>query len=184
MVSIPGLNLFNGKGSKKFLKNAEKFAFGTKDKIKQGKLLTPEQEELMTLIQQGLTSGEGPFGEAFGKFNEADFEKGVAQPALKNFQENILPDIQEKFIRNNQVLSSGNQNAQAKAGADLQSKLAELMYGAKQTQKQNQIQGLQTSLSTKGYENFYKQGEQGAVQGLIQGLAKGAGQAGGAAIAG
>lgn len=158
--------------------------FGKKDKTKQVKTLVPEQEELLTLIKQGLASGEGPLGELFGKFNEGQFNEGVTKPALKNFEENILPQISAKFSAGNAVQGSGFRRATLKAGTDLQSKLAELMYGAQQTQKQNQIQGLQTGLGTKAVENIYRPGGPGLLQGFATGAGQGLGAAAGAAIAG
>jgi len=158
--------------------------FGKKAKTKQLKTQTPMQEQLMQLISEGLTSGEGPFGQLFGNFDQAAFESGVTKPALKNFQENILPMIQEKFIANNQALGSGLQRAQLKAGTDLQDKLAQLMYQAQQGQQQNKLAGLNTTLGTKNFENLYQPGTEGAISGLIQGAAKGLGTAAGAAIAG
>lgn len=150
---------------------------GTKGKIKKTGTLTPEQEQLMQLINQGLTSGEGPFGELFGDFDQQKFEEGVSKPAMKNFQEEILPQLQEKFIAGNQVLGSGMRRGQLKAGVDLQDKLAQLMYGAQKDQTQNKLQGLQTMLGTKGVENIYKPGTKGAGQGMLEGVAQGAGQA-------
>lgn len=158
--------------------------FGKKGKNKQLDLASPEQKELMKLIQEGLTSGQGPFSDIFGSFNEQDFQQGVAEPAMKNFQENILPQIQEKFIAGNQVLGSGMRRGQLKAGVDLQSELSKLLYEAKQGQKQNQLSGIQTLLGKQTHENLYKQGSQGAVQGFAQGAGQGLGQAAGAAIAG
>lgn len=160
------------------------FLFGKKDKIKKAGLLTPEQEELMSLIKEGLSKGTGAFGGIFGDFDKGAFEEGVSKPALQNFQENILPQLQEKFIAGNQVLGSGMRRGQLKAATDLQTQLAQLMYEAQQKQQQNKLAGIQTALGTKGFENIYKQGSSGALQGFIQGAGKGLGEAGGAAIAG
>lgn len=160
------------------------FLFGKKGKSKQLSTQTPEQEELLKLITEGLTSGEGPLKDLFGDFDAAAFEKGVSQPALKQFQDEILPQLQEKFIAGNQVLGSGLQRAQAKGASDLQSKLAELMYNAQNQQKQNKLQGVQTVLGTKATENIYKPGTEGLVQGAVKGFAQGAGNAAGMAIAG
>lgn len=158
--------------------------FGTKDKVKKESLLNPNQQQLMDLIYQGLTSGEGPLKDLFGSFNQQAFEKGVNEPALKNFQERILPMIQEKYIAGNQVGGSGMRNEQLKAGTDLQSQLAQLLYQAQQQQGQNRFAGLNTALGTRGFENIYKQGTQGALSGLLQGLAPSVGKLAGAAIAG
>lgn len=179
-ASRPGFR----KGVNKVGKNIGRELFGTSDKIKRAKTLTPDQEELMALITEGLTSGEGPFGQLFGAFNQEDFDKGVTQPALKNFQENILPQIQEKFIAGNQVLGSGMRRGQLKAATDLQDNLAQLMYQAQQGQKQNQLAGLQTGLGTRAFENIYKQGKPGLLSQFLGGAAKGAGQIASSAMVG
>src|SRR5690242_11049803 len=160
------------------------FLFGGKDKIKKAGTLTPEQEQLMSLINEGLTKGEGPLADIFGSFDKGAFEEGVSKPALKQFQEEILPLLQEKFIAGNQVGGSGMQRAGLKAGTDLQSKLAQLMYEAQQGQKQNKIAGVNTLLGRQGFENIYKQGSEGALSGFIKGAGQGLGQAAGSAFAG
>lgn len=160
------------------------FLFGEKDKIKQASTLTPLQQQMLDLISQSLTSGEGPLAELFGPFNEEAFNKGVTQPALKNFQENILPMLNEKFIAGNQVLGSGMRQGQLKAAGDLQSQLANLMYQAQQQQQQNKLSGINALLGTKGFENIYKQGKEGVVPGFVKGIGQGIGQAAGTAIAG
>jgi len=160
------------------------FLFGGKDKIKKAGTLSADQEQLMSLINEGLTKGEGPFAEIFGDFNKEGFEEGVSKPALKQFQEDVLPQLQEKFIAGNQVLGSGMRRGQLKAAGDLQSKLAQLMYQAQQDQTKNKLAGIQNVLGTKTHENIYKQGNTGAVQGFVQGAGEGLGKAAGAAIAG
>lgn len=173
-----------GFGPEKLHKSFDKFAFGTKGKSKQLSTQTPEQEELLKLITEGLTSGEGPLKDIFGSFDPAAFEAGVSKPALQQFQDEILPLLQEKFIGGNQVGGSGMQRAGAKAATDLQSKLAELMYNAQQLQKQGKMQGINTALGTKAVENVYKPGTEGALQGFIKGVGNGVGNAAGVAIAG
>ena len=157
---------------------------GSGDKIKKAKTLDSGQEQLMALIQEGLAKGEGPLADIFGAFDEEAFKKGVTDPALKNFQDNILPMLQEKFIAGNQVGGSGMERGFSKAGTDLQSELAKLMYQGKQDQVKNRLAGLQTSLGTKTHENIYKQGSEGLVQGAVKGFAEGAGKAVGGSIAG
>lgn len=120
---------------------------------------TPLQQQLMKLINEGLLKGEGPLSDLFGDFNQSDFDKGVTQPALKNFKENILPELQEKFIAGNQVLGSGMRRGQLKASTDLQEKLAQLMYQAKQDQKKNKLAGIQGLLGTQAVENIVENEE-------------------------
>lgn len=145
-------------------------------KVKQAPLKTGSQLSLNDLIIQGLTQGSGPLKDLFGGFNAQEFEKGVTQPALKNFQENILPQIQEKFIAGNQVLGSGMRRGQIKGATDLQSMLSNLMYQAQQQQRQNQISGISQALGFQPHENIVKQPDQPWWQKALNPLA----QAGGA----
>lgn len=162
--------------------------FGKRDKSKQLSLQSKSQKEMQRLINQGLVKGEGPLADIFGEFDEGAFNQGVRDPALKDFEENVLPMLQEKFIGNNQVLSSAFGRDQLKAGSELQSKLAQLLYQAREQQKQNRMTGVNSTMGNQTVENIYKKGTTGAVPGFVQGVAEGAGQslgkAGAAAIAG
>lgn len=144
--------------------------FGKKDKIKQVSNLNRPQQELLDLILQGIASGDGALGNLFGEFNQEAFQEGITQPALRQFQEEILPAIQEKFISGNQVGGSGMNRAALKAGTDLQSRLAQLMYDAQQRHQQTQLSGIQTALGTRPFENMYQQGQTGIVPSLAQGV--------------
>lgn len=157
--------------------------FGKKDKVQKVPTISPEQQEMLTLLQNAITKGEGPLAGAFGGFNEEEFNKGVRDPTIKNFQENVLPQLLNKFSGGN-AGGSSMQKALLKGGNDLQSQLAQLMYQAQQQGKQNQQQGVNTALQTKPFENIYKTGTTGAVQEFAKGAGQGLGQAGGAAIAG
>lgn len=141
-----------------------------KDKVKQISTLTPEQQNMMKLIDEAITKGTGPLADVFGEFNEEKFKKGVADPALKNFQENILPQIQEKFIAGNQVAGSGMRRGQIKGATDLQSELARLLYQAQEQQKQNKIAGINALQGTRGFENIYQKGEQNPIAAAGQGI--------------
>lgn len=160
------------------------FLFGGKDKIKKAGTLTPEQEKLMALITEGLEKGTGAFGDIFGQFNENEFNEAVKKPALQEFQDTILPQLNEKFIAGNQVLGSGMRRGQLKASTDLQTKLAQLMYEAKQKKQDQRLAGAQTALGVKGTENIYKQGTKGVVPGFVEGVGQGVGQAAGKAMVG
>lgn len=161
---------------------AKDFLFGTDQKITKAPTATPEQEELLKLIHQGLISGEGPFKDIFGGFNADEFKKGVSDPAMKQFREEILPAIQEKYLY--AAGGSGLERNTTKAGVDLQSRLAELMYNAQQGQKNSRNQGLQTALAQKPFENIVQGEKSGAVQSLLKGVGEGVGKAGAMAIAG
>lgn len=158
------------------------FLTGTKGKVKTAKATSPLQDQLLDLIKQGLESGEGPFAEMFGNFNQEGFNQGVRQPALKQLKEETLPGILAKYGGGGQRGGSGMRNALAKAGVDLESQLAQLQYGAQQQQNQNRLQGLNLGLGTKQVDNFYQPGTEGAIQGFIKGAAPGLAKAGGGLI--
>lgn len=141
----------------------------TPEKVNKIGNLNPDQETLLKMLSQGLQSGQGSFGE-FGKFDPAAFKEGVSDPALKQFQDEILPLIQNKYISNNQIGGSGQQRAVSKAGTELQTKLAQLLYQARQDQLKNRLAGVQTALGISPFQNQIK----GSSEGLFTGLAKGA----------
>lgn len=153
--------------------------FGGKKKPKEKKvsLLTKEQEEMNRYINEALTQGTGPLADLFGKFNEEEFNKGVRDPALKNFKESILPQIQEKFIAGGQVGGSGSIRGQTKGATDLQSDLDKLKFQAQQQQKQNQIAGIGTVQGQRNFENTRENQPQSAISGFSQGVLSSAGQA-------
>lgn len=157
--------------------SAKDILFGTKAKTKKLSTLTPEQEELMSTIKEGLTKGTGAFADIYGKFNPQEFEEGVAKPQLKKFKEEILPQLQEKFIGGGQTGGSGQLRYQNKAAVDFQSKLAELLYNAQQGQKQNRIAGVNTTIGRNAVENLHIPGTEGLTQGAIKSFAQGAGSA-------
>jgi len=123
--------------------------------------LSKEQQELTKLIRQGLESGEGPFADIFGAFNPESFKKGVSDPAMKQFTDEILPQLHEQYIAGNQGLSTARGEAATKAGTDLQSKLAALMYQAQQQQGQNRMSGVNQLYGKQAVENIVKQPAQG-----------------------
>lgn len=157
---------------------------GTKGKLKTAKATSPLQDQLLELIRQGLESGEGPFAEMFGSFNEQSFNQGVRNPALKNLQEQTIPGILEKYGGGGMRGGSGMRNALTKAGVDLESQLAQLQYGAQQQQTQNRLQGLNLGLGTQQVQNFYKPGTEGLLQSFSKGAGEGLGRMGSGAIVG
>ncbi len=166
-------------GAAAFMDNKD--IYGSKAKTKKETVKSAEQIALNQAIIEGLRKGTGPFADLYGKFNEKEFQEGVANPAIQNYKENILPQIQEQFISGNQALGSGMRRGVLKSGNELQSKLAELLYNAKQGHKQNKIAGIDQAQNFTPFENVHTPAKQGLVQGAVQGLVKGASQAAGAA---
>jgi len=126
-------------------------------KSKQLSTLSKEQQELQKLILEGLQSGTGPFADIFGKFDKEGFSVGVSPPANQQFQDEILPQLHEQYIGSNRGLSTARGAAATKAGADLQSKLAALLYQAQEQQKSNRIGGVQGLYGKQAVENVVTQ---------------------------
>lgn len=166
------------------------FFFGSKDKAKKFKNFTPEQMGLFQEFIQGLSGGGGSFGNMFGEFdpqNASDtFQKGVADPAMRNFQQRVIPSIMQSFA--DQGASSGLNNSLATAGRDLEenlsSQLANFIYQSQMQHNQNRLQGLGLGLQTKAFSPYVQQGYKGILPGFVEEFGKGAGQAAGAAAFG
>lgn len=160
------------------------FLFGKEGKMGKASTLSKDQKELVKLINEGLIKGDGPFKDLFGSFNQEEFKKGVADPALKQFQEEVLPMIQEKYVANNQSGGSGMRRGLLKAGTNFQSQLAKLLYEAQQGHKQNKLAGIQTGLGKEAVKPFYQPGTQGVAQSFVGAVGEGVGKGIGQKIAG
>lgn len=164
------------------------FFFGSKDKAKKFNRFTPQQEKLFGQFLQGLMGQGGSFGGMFGEFNPeatADvFQRGVANPAMRNFRQRIIPEIMQSFA--DQGASSGLNNSLATAGRDLEenlsSQLANFIYQSQMQQNQNRLQGLGLGFGTQQFQPYVQQGSEGLVPGVMKGFAQGAGSAAGMAM--
>lgn len=156
--------------------SVKEIAFGKKGKSKQLGTLSKEQKELTNLINKGLLKGKGPLKDLFGEFNQEEFQKGIGDPAMKQFKEQLLPQLQAKYIAGGQSLGSGQYGGEIREATDLQSRLASLQYGAQEEQKNRRQNGLNTAIGKQSVENIYKPGSEGLVQGAVKEFAHGAGQ--------
>jgi hypothetical protein len=173
-----------GKELKKLGKGVKEFVFGKKPKKpKQATTIDPIQAELEQLISDALTKNEGPLSDIFGKFNEEEFNKGVRDPAFKDFKDTVLPEILERYRAGGAPGGSGQQYAANKAGTDLLSNLAQTKYAAQQGQKQNKISGANTAFARQTVENYATPGVEGVLKGLIESFAGGVGGGAGAGAA-
>lgn len=158
---------------------------GEKAKIKKASTLSGSQQELEDLIRQGLESGEGPFKDIFGEFNEGNFQKEVANPAIQNFKENILPGLQEQILGGgHSTRGSAFRRGSFKAANDFQGQLAQMMYQARQDQANRRAGGLNTLYGRQSVENIVQPATTGIVQSFAQGAGNAIGEAGGAALTG
>lgn len=169
-----GLGLFGGDtfgGSGNSLK---KLPTGTKQQQQFG------GNQLIQLLQQMMNGGgfqqanqydqnllgQGP--EAFNQFS---------QPYLQQFQEQIVPNIAERFAGAGALSSSGFGQALGGAASGLQSQLAQLftqLQGQAAARQQGQFQNLsQIGLNYQPFAYNEKPGSQGIFGPLLNGLANG-----------
>lgn len=159
------------------------FLFGSKDKLKKVDTGTPQQNQfhasILSELQKMLQPNSGfsmaqdyyknllqPGNEAFDRFS---------QPYLTEFNEQILPQIAERFAGAGALSSSGFGQALGGAASNLQSQLAQLFSSL-----QNQAAGAQTSQFNQmsgqglGYQPFAYVNKPGS-SGLLGSLAAGLG---------
>lgn len=148
------------------------FLFGSPDKMKKMDTGTKEQmqfggKDLISMLQQMMQGGgglnlanqydqsllgQGP--EAFNQFSA---------PYLQQFQEQMLPQIAERFAGGGALSSSGFGQAVGGAAAGLQSQLAQLfsqLQGQAAQRQQGEFQGL--SQLGLGYSPFAYNQQQGS----------------------
>lgn len=160
--------------------------FGSEDKLKKVPTGTGQQRQfgndiiswLQNMMQGGgfdlanqydqRLLGQGP--EAFNQF---------ASPYLQQFEEQILPQIAERFAGGGALSSSGFGQALGGASAGLQSQLAQL-FSDLQNQAANRQSGQFQNISQLGlnyspYDYVKQQGSQGFLGNFVGGLGQGAG---------
>lgn len=168
------------------------FLFGSPDKMKKIATGTKEQEALHNNIlaqAMGLSGQGGGYNQAQQYYNSLlqpgnEAFENFSAPFMNQFQEQILPQIAERFAGAGALSSSGFGQALGGAGAGLQSQLAQLF-----AQLQNQAAGVQTQqynqLAQTGlnYQPFAYQQQQGS-GGFLGPLATGIGTAIGGPLGG
>ena len=86
------------------------------------------------------------------------YQQGLVNPSMQNFQEQILPSIQERFVDSNASSSSALNQALAKSATDLSSnlsgQLSGLLYQGQQQGSQNQLGALSQLLGLLGQRSF------------------------------
>lgn len=160
------------------LRNNE-FLFGSPGKFKQQSILGPEQQ---SLYKQLLGASSGAFGEAGDYYRNllsnrgGDFE-AFAAPEMRQFKEQIIPDLAEQFAASGYggIGGSGFRNAATRAGTDLSERLASIRAGLRQGAAQG-LMGLGQQGLGRFNENFYMQPTQGLIPQLLTAAAGAAGR--------
>lgn len=110
--------------------------FGKKKKKKTLSRFDKNQQKLNEAQFESLFGGSGPLSDLYNydpnQANEV-FNKTIADPAYRGFQENVIPGITGQFRGNNLMQSSYAGDALSKAGRDVQERLdaerARYLYG-------------------------------------------------------
>lgn len=170
--------------------------FGSPDKLKKVATGTKEQQQLHSgMLQQamGLAQPGGGYDLAQQYYNSllqpgSDAFQNFAAPLMSQFEEQILPQIAERFAGAGALSSSGFGQALGGAGAGLQSQLAQLFAqlqaqaAGQQTNQYNQLS--QAGLNYQPFAYQQKQGSAGMLGPLAVGLGTALGGPLGGALAG
>jgi len=151
-------------------------------------LQTPQQKQFLS----GALSGQGPAGQAYqsliqpGDFNQ-EFDRTVLDPAMMQWQQRVLPGIQQEFVDANAGSSSALNQALGKSAQDLTIGLGSQYGQFAQNQRQNQLVALGQMGQLAGQQTFQPTTETTQPWGpeLLQGLGMlGAGSLAGGGTAG
>lgn len=115
-------------------------------------------------------------------YDEDLFQKGVVDPAMKQYENQVLPSIQQRFVDANAGSSSALNQALTQSATDLQGSLSGQRLQMQQGAQQNQLQVLAQLLgltTARQYDPIV----QGPSTGILPDLIKGGSAIGAAAIA-
>jgi hypothetical protein len=150
------------------------FWMGKPEKTQTFSSINPQQQQL---LQSLLSQLGGPLSQAFGNIsgilsNDPQQMAAFERPALRQFQEEILPNLAEGFGGLGAGSSSGAQQTFARAGErlseNLQAQRSSLQQGAVQNLMGILGQGLQGT-----QQNVIRPGTQGFLGGLAPGIGQG-----------
>ena len=153
------------------------FLFGSAPQNRQVDQFTGGQKDLLTDLINKILSGQDGFG-----FDEDAFQSSFVDPALKQFQNRIAPQIQQQFIGSGFSQGSSLENALTRAGADVQGGLDQQRAQLLNAALDRQLQGAQTALGARQFGIEQDPGSTGFLPELAGGIGSGFGSAfGGAA---
>lgn len=174
-----------------FFKQLGNFFNGTPEKRENVSTLLPGQEPLRDqLINAGQNRGAGgAFGDAADYYrnnlsdNPADMQ-AFAAPQMRQFNEQIIPDLAEQFagMGSGGLSSSGFRNAAVNAGTDLSERLGAIRANLRQSSAQG-LQGIgQTGLGNFSQNMVTQQGSPGFLSSIAPAIGTGLGAAFGGPI--
>lgn len=138
------------------------FLFGKGEKTQQIQRFTPEQQSLLnTLVGKSATLLPQSFdylSQLLSPTEEAI--ESYSAPAMRSFEESILPTIAERFTGMGAQKSSAFGQQLGKAGASLAENLA-AQRASMQKNALSQLQGLLSGAMTPSFENVFRPGTKG-----------------------
>ncbi len=157
--------------------------FSKRKKKKKISTLDKNQTDLYDKYTQGI-NGKGDFAGLFNFDSKSAsdlFTKTTAQPAYKNFKENVIPGITGQFRGGNLQNSSYLAGALSKAGTDVQTnldnQLAQMLHKGQEDSVNRRINGLNGILNMQTFA--YEKPQNTAIDNATQAFAGGAGQVAG-----
>ena len=119
-------------------------------------VLDPAQREV---LQQILGADLSQF---FDPARQQEFfQAQVADPAIRQFQQQVVPALQEEFVGQGAASSSGLNRALASAGGELEAQLASQLSSFQQAGQANQLQLLAQALGLQGFQPVVNPGKPG-----------------------
>lgn len=122
-------------------------------KQKQYSTLNPEQRNLLSPLYSGLQGNNQQFSDILSQLLNYEPEglEDMQAPALRQFEEEVVPSILERFAGSNSRASSGLNQALSGAGKNLTTDLASMRAQLLQQKPQIRSNALQTLL---GYNQY------------------------------
>jgi hypothetical protein len=153
-----------------------RFFLGEPGRAQQLPTLSPDQMQLLQSLTGGL---QKPLSSALGNLEsilsgkQGAFEQ-LERPALRQFEQQIIPKIAEVFGGEGALSSSGFQQSLSQAGANLAENLASKRMEA-QSGALNQLMNLLGTAQKPRFQYQQIPGSSGALSGILGGLGSGIG---------
>lgn len=153
-----------------------KFFLGEPGRAQQLPTMTPDQMQLLQSLTGGL---QAPLSSALGNLQsilggkQGAFDQ-LERPALRQFEQQIIPQISERFGGQGALSSSGFQQSLSQAGANLAENLAS-KRAAMQSGAINQLMQLLGLAQKQPFEYLKSGGGEGALPGILAALGTAAG---------
>lgn len=118
-------------------------------------LMTPQQKQFLNSLL-GSVGGDvqGAFPGLLQGFSEENFQKGVVDPTMKTYQNQVLPGIEQRFTDANAGSSSALNQALVQSSEDLSNTLGGQRINYQQMMGQQQLGALSQIMSLLGARSF------------------------------